>query len=124
MNIRRFLLYSVVGASGTAVQYFILYISVSFCNINSVMASTIGAAVGALVNYFLNYHITFKSITDHFSGMTKYFIVAVAAIFLNFIIMSFLVVNLQINYMIVQIFSSMITLSLAYVINARWSFYQ
>jgi putative flippase GtrA len=88
------------------------------------MASTIGAAVGALVNYFLNYHITFKSITDHFSGMTKYFIVAVAAIFLNFIIMSFLVVNLQINYMIVQIFSSMITLSLAYVINARWSFYQ
>ena len=61
----QFLRFAAVGASGTAVQYSVLWSGVEWAGISAAAASGIGYILGSVVNYLLNYFFTFKSDKGH-----------------------------------------------------------
>ena len=69
----QFLRFAAVGASGTAVQYSVLWGGVEWAGISAAAASGIGYILGSVVNYILNYFFTFKSDKGHGEAASKYF---------------------------------------------------
>lgn len=69
----QFLRFAMVGASGTAVQYLVLWFGVERCAVGAAAASGAGYGLGALVNYTLNYSFTFGSRQSHSSAAARYF---------------------------------------------------
>ncbi|HAT33399.1 MAG TPA: GtrA family protein [Janthinobacterium sp.] len=70
---RQFLRFAAVGASGTAVQYSVLWAGVNLVGVSAAAASGAGYALGAVVNYILNYFFTFQSDKSHGEAAAKYF---------------------------------------------------
>jgi len=122
MNLRRFLLYAAVGASGTAVQYIVLLGLVRSETAGPVSASSIGAIAGAIVNYALNYRFTFNSRESHARVAPKFFLVALLGFAVNGLAMTAMVHGVGLNYMVAQVIASAAVLLMSYTANAVWSF--
>jgi len=69
----QFLRFAMVGASGTAVQYLVLWFGVERCGVGAAAASGAGYALGSVVNYALNYFFTFGSRQPHARAAARYF---------------------------------------------------
>lgn len=69
----QFLRFAMVGATGTAVQYLVLWVGVERCGQGVAAASGAGYVLGALVNYALNYFLTFGSEQPHLHAARRYF---------------------------------------------------
>lgn len=119
---RRFIFYAAVGASGTAVQYVILFALVNLFGTSAAIASTIGAIAGAIVNYLLNFHLTFDGNSDHRSAAPKFFVTSALGVVLNFALMSIQTNHLGIHYIVAQFISTGTVLCVTYGVNASWSF--
>jgi putative flippase GtrA len=76
MNLRRFMIYAAVGATGTSVQYVTLFALVQLHICGPLVASCVGAVAGAITNYGMNYRFTFQSSEGHSKTATRFFIVA------------------------------------------------
>ncbi|MGU7782448.1 GtrA family protein [Burkholderia sp. PU8-34] len=119
---RRFIVYAAVGASGTAVQYVILFVLVNLLAMPAPIASTAGAIAGAIVNYLLNFHLTFSGNSNHRSAAPKFFTTSVLGVALNFVLMSVLTKLLGVYYLLAQLVSTAIVLCVTFAVNASWSF--
>ena len=88
----QFLRFAAVGASGTVVQYVVLWAGVScFGTGAAAAASGLGYILGSVVNYVLNYFFTFKSVKAHGEAATKYFTLLAVGWCINTSLMWFLV---------------------------------
>jgi putative flippase GtrA len=73
--IRQFLRFMAVGATGTAVQYVVLWFGTSVLFAKAAICSAAGYILGSVVNYLLNYIFTFKSGKSHLETASKYYMV-------------------------------------------------
>lgn len=118
----RFCAYVCVGATGTGVQYVVLFALVSTKMLGAVAASGIGAVFGAIVNYVLNYHLTFKSTGRHAHVAPRFFAVAAAGLAVNSVCMFTLVNCLHLPYLLAQCAATVCVLATTYVANSIWAF--
>ncbi len=118
----RFCAYVCVGATGTGVQYVVLFALVSTKMLGAVAASGIGAVFGAIVNYVLNYHLTFKSTGRHAHVAPRFFAVAAAGLAVNSVCMFALVNYLHLPYLLAQCAATVCVLATTYVANSIWAF--
>lgn len=72
---RQFLRFMAVGATGTAIQYVVLWIGTAFIYAPAAICSAVGYIFGSVVNYLLNYLFTFKSGKSHIEAASKYYTV-------------------------------------------------
>jgi putative flippase GtrA len=121
-TISQFLMFAGIGAIGTVGHYTTLIVLVQFWRVDPVFASTFGFVVGAVVNYILNYQFTFQSNKRHREALTKFLIVAIIGAGINGLIMYAGVENTNINYLVIQIFATIIVLIWNFVLNKLWTF--
>ncbi len=121
-TIGQFMLYAGVGAIGTIGHYTTLIVLVEFWAWDPVIASCLGFVVGALINYVLNYKFTFQSEKRHREALTKFMLVAIAGAAINGAIMYVGVENTRFNYMLVQIFATIVVVLWNYIVNKLWTF--
>ena len=107
---------------GTALHYLVLFVLVSIFSLPTIFASTCGAMAGAVTIYFLNYFLVFKSVRRHREALARFFIVVVLGIFLNGIILNFLVSILDWHYLILQIITTIIVFIGNFILNRSWTF--
>ena len=124
MRLGRFARYACAGAGGTLMHYCILVALVSADKTDPVLGSTLGAAAGAVINYLLNYLYTFKSTAKHALVAPKFFVVAIAAMLVNWGAMQFLIKGLGIYYLVGQCMATVMVLVATYLINRAWVFKQ
>ena len=111
-----------IGAIGTIGHYTVLIVLVQFWAVDPVFASSFGFIVGAIINYILNYHFTFQSDKQHSEALTKFLIVATIGAGINGFIMYIGVENTRINYLVIQIFATLVVLIWNFVVNKVWTF--
>ena len=111
-----------LGVIGTLGHYTVLVVLVQFWAVDPVFASSLGFVVGAVINYILNYHFTFQSRKRHSETLTKFLIVAIIGAGINGFIMYIGVENTRINYMIIQLFATLVVLLWNFIVNSLWTF--
>ncbi len=121
-TLAQFLMFAGIGAIGTIGHYTTLIILVQFWMVDPVVASSIGFVVGAIINYILNYHFTFQSDKRHSEALVKFLIVATIGAGINGFIMYIGVENTSINYLLIQIFATVIVLLWNFIVNKLWTF--
>lgn len=121
-TIGQFLMFAGIGAIGTVGHYTVLIVLVQFWAVDPVFASSFGFVVGAIINYILNYHFTFQSDKQHAEALTKFLIVATIGAGINGLIMYIGVENTRINYLVIQIFATLVVLIWNFVVNKVWTF--
>jgi len=119
---RQFLMFTGVGAIGTAGHYATLILLVQLAHLAPVYASTAGFAVGACINYVLNYRYTFNSRKKHSETLVKFMLVALLGVAINGLIMFLGTEWLHFNYLLVQIFATGIVLLSNFSCNKLWTF--
>ena len=118
----QFLMFAGLGVIGTLGHYTVLVVLVQFWAVDPVFASSLGFVVGAVINYILNYHFTFQSRKRHSEALTKFLIVAIIGAGINGFIMYIGVENTRINYMIIQLFATLVVLLWNFIVNRLWTF--
>jgi putative flippase GtrA len=121
-TIGQFLMFAGLGVIGTLGHYTVLVVLVQFWAVDPVFASSLGFVVGAVINYILNYHFTFQSQKRHSEALTKFLIVAIIGAGINGFIMYIGVENTRINYMIIQLFATLVVLLWNFIVNRLWTF--
>ncbi len=121
-TVGQFLMFAGIGVVGTIGHYTVLIVLVQFWAVDPVIASSLGFVVGAVINYILNYHFTFQSDKQHAEALTKFLIVAAVGAGINGLIMYYGVENTNINYMVVQVFATLVVLMWNFVVNKLWTF--
>lgn len=119
---RQFLRFAAVGASGTAVQYSVLWSGVELFGTSAAAASGVGYVLGAIVNYVLNYFFTFKSDKGHGEAAAKYFTLLAVGWCMNTGLMWLLVHQLGWNYWIAQLLATAIGLAWNFTGSRLWAF--
>jgi len=118
----RFITFAMVGAVGTATQYLLLILLVTFVNADAVVASALGFVAGGLVNYWLNYHVTFRSNNRHISTIWRFFVIAFIGLLLNTSLMAIATKIFILHYLIAQLTATALVLIWNYLGNSRWTF--
>lgn len=119
---RQFLVFSCIGALGTAGHYTVLILLVQLAHIDPVFATTAGFIVGALINYVLNYRITFSSNKKHSEALLKFLTVAGLGGVMNAAIMSLGIDLLELHYLVIQVLATCIVLVFNFMANKYWTF--
>ncbi|MDN2670929.1 GtrA family protein [Janthinobacterium sp. SUN026] len=118
----QFLRFAAVGASGTAVQYSVLWGGVEWAGISAAAASGIGYILGSVVNYLLNYFFTFKSDKGHGEAASKYFTLLGIGWCINTGLMWLLVHQLDWYYWLAQVLATGIGLVWNFAGSRWWAF--
>ena len=119
---RQFLRFAAVGASGTAVQYAVLWLGVEHFGAVAAVASAIGYLLGAVVNYVLNYFLTFGSSQSHLRTATRYAALLCVGWTLNTVLMYVLVQHAHWYYWAAQIVATGIGLIWNFAGSRWWAF--
>ncbi|WP_279477604.1 GtrA family protein [Aureimonas sp. SK2] len=117
----RFILYALVGASGTLAHY-LLFVALLALDAAVLLASLAGYVLGALVNYALNYAVTFASQRPHCEAAPRFFGVAALGLALNLLIVAILHQWAGWHPLAAQVAATLVCLFATFVLNARWSF--
>lgn len=119
---QQFILFTGIGAIGTAGHYATLILLVQALHADPVIASTIGFTVGALINYLLNYRITFNSDKRHSEALTKFLSVAALGAVINGLIMTAGINISDLHYLVIQVIATSIVLVFNFIANKYWTF--
>jgi putative flippase GtrA len=122
VRVHTFFVYSLTGAIGTALQYAILLAMVSAKLTSPVGASCLGALAGAAMNYWLNYRFVFRSVQNHTDVAPRFFVVALAGFLQNWLMMTVLIRQFCLYYLIAQTLTTACVLALTFLINSMWTF--
>jgi putative flippase GtrA len=120
--IREFVTFAGVGVIGTAVHYLALVALVQGFGVAPIPASVVGFILGAFTNYVLNYRITFLSTKKHSEAMMKFYLVALAGLTLNTLVMAFAIRWLAFHYLLAQASATAVTLMFNFCGNRYWTF--
>ena len=119
---RQFLRFALVGASGTAVQYALLWLGVEWLGLAAALASGIGYLFGSVVNYLLNYFFTFESGKSHVEAATKYYVIVGIGWLINTGLMTLWVHQLGWPYWPAQLLTTAIGLLCNFAGSRWWAF--
>jgi putative flippase GtrA len=117
-----FLRFAGVGATGTAVQYLVLWAGVEAGGWPPALASAIGYALGSIVNYLLNYFFTFESGKSHAEAAVKYYAVLGVGLCITAALMAWLAGTLGWNYWVAQIVTTGVALLWHFAGSKWWAF--
>ena len=118
----QFFRFAAVGAIGTLVHYFVLFLLVEYAASNVVTASSVGFVFGAFTNYFLNYHFTFGSQKQHTEALPKFLFVAFLGLPINSGIVAFYTTVVPIYYLLAQLLATGVVLLWNFAVNRLWTF--
>ena len=104
--IRELMKFAAVGATGTLVQYLVLWIGVDLLHFSAAASSGAGYILGSIVNYVLNHKFTFRSEKSHFDAASKYYAVLVVGWCINTGLMWAFADHLGLNYWFAQIIAT------------------
>lgn len=121
---RQFLRFAAVGATGTLIQYGVLWTGVEMAGLTAAMASGIGYALGTVVNYLLNYTFTFESGKAHAETASRYYAVLGIGWCINTGLMALLAQHLGLNYWLAQLVATGIGLIWNFTGSRCWAFKQ
>jgi putative flippase GtrA len=119
---RQFLRFALVGATGTAVQYVVLWAGVRLLSGSAPICSAVGYLCGSVVNYSLNYVFTFASGKRHIEAAAKYYMILAVGFCINIGMMELLVRYLGWNYWLAQILTTGIGLMWNFAGSRWWAF--
>ena len=119
---RQFLRFAAVGAVGTVVQYFVLWLGVNFISLSAAASSGIGFTFGSIVNYFLNYKFTFNSSKSHIDAASKYYAILAVGWCINTGSVWFLADHYRLNYWLAQFVATGIAFLWHFSGSKRWAF--
>jgi putative flippase GtrA len=119
---RQFLRFASVGATGTAVQYLVLWLGVETMGWPAAISSAIGYVLGSVVNYLLNYFFTFGSGKSHVEAATKYYAVLAIGLAITAALMALFVGKLGWNYWAAQIVTTGVALLWHFAGSKWWAF--
>ena len=119
---RQELMFLVVGALATALQYVVLELGTANLSWPSSIASGIGYLSGAVLSYFLNYFYTFVSDKPHVQSASRFVILVGIGWCLTIILMTLLVDYIGWNKWWAQVIISCFVLILNYLISRTWVF--
>ena len=123
-NFWQFILFSAVGAVGTAGHYATLILLVEVIRFDPTISSLVGAIVGAIINYLLNYKYTFRSDQPHHVAATKFMFIAVIGAGINTLLMFIFIQHLRLYYLLAQVITTGIVLIWNFLLNKIWTFAQ
>ncbi len=118
---RRFALYTAVGALATAVHYLVLVVAVEAAGGPAYLGAGAGAIIGAQVAYFGNRRYTFAHRGPLGPSWLKFQGAAIVGAVLGMTIVA-VGVRAGLHYLVAQVLATAITLLLTFAINRRWSF--
>jgi putative flippase GtrA len=119
---RQFIRFAAVGATGTLIQYGILWAGVEFLTVPAAFASGVGYAFGSISNYLLNYFFTFESGKSHAETISKYYSVLGIGWCINTGIMGVLVHHWGWNYWFAQLLATGVGLVWNFIGSRWWAF--
>jgi putative flippase GtrA len=119
---RQFLRFASVGATGTAVQYLVLWAGVEAMGWPAALSSALGYMLGSIVNYLLNYFFTFGSDKSHVEAATKYYAVLAVGLGITATLMALFVSVLEWNYWVAQIVTTGVALLWHFAGSKWWAF--
>lgn len=119
---RRFLRFAAVGATGTAVQYLVLWTGVEMLSAAAAISSAAGYVLGSVVNYLLNYFFTFESGQSHVQAASKYYAVLGIGWCINLGLMEWFAHYLGWNYWLAQVLTTGVGLMWNFVGSSLWAF--
>jgi putative flippase GtrA len=119
---RQFLRFAAVGASGTAVQYLVLWGGVEGLGWPAAMSSAAGYALGSIVNYLLNYFFTFGSAKSHAEAATKYYAVLAVGLAITAALMELFTAWMHWNYWAAQLVTTGVALLWHFAGSRWWAF--
>lgn len=111
-----------VGALATACQYCLLITFVELLQADKVLASATSYVISAVLNYTLNYYFTFKSDQHHLHSALKFTLVAAVGAAINTILFAALVYQLEVNYIVAQLISTLVVMLWNFTLSAKWTF--
>jgi putative flippase GtrA len=117
----RFLVFGVVGASGTVLHYLVLIALVHQYAMHALWASSLGALVGAATNYLLNYSVTFRSRAPHCFALPRFFAIAGIGFVLNGLTMGILL-RFGVHFLVAQFLATLLVLVSGFVGSQYWAF--
>jgi putative flippase GtrA len=120
--LHQFLRFAAVGATGTLIQYLVLWGATSALGLPAALASGIGYALGSIMNYILNYFFTFESGKSHFEAASKYYAILGIGWCVNTGLMALLVHHLKMNIWLAQLFTSGVGLVWNFTGSRFWAF--
>ncbi|MEQ9447290.1 MAG: GtrA family protein [Rhodospirillaceae bacterium] len=114
--------YLVCGGVATAVQYSILAALVELGGVNETVSTTIGYTVSGFVNYLLLYNWAFRSRVRHRRASIRFIGLATVTLALNSALFWTLFELAGLWYMLAQVVTTLLILSLTFTINSRYTF--
>ena len=121
-NLTQFILFSAIGAVGTAGHYATLIMLVELIHLNPTFSSFLGAIVGAAINYLLNYKYTFRSSKPHHIAASKFMLIAAIGAGINTLLMYTFTHLAGIYYLLAQIITTLLVLIWNFLLNKMWTF--
>lgn len=71
--IQQLLRFVTVGTGATVLQYFVLWLGVTFNLAPAAISSAVGYLLGSVLNYLFNYFFTFESDKPHLQAASKFY---------------------------------------------------
>jgi putative flippase GtrA len=118
---RRFVLYTAVGALATAVHYAVLVLCVEAAGLPAFAGSGVGAVVGAQVAFLGNRRYTFAHRGAITASWLRFQGTALVGALLGMAIVA-AGVDLGLHYLVAQVAATGAMLLLTFAINQAWSF--
>jgi putative flippase GtrA len=121
-ELRKFLVYCVVGVIATGVHYAVMVALVRWANAQEVFATCVGYVAGGFVKYPLNYGLVFSSRERHSIAVPKFVVAAGIGFALNAIVFALLLKFIDTYYMALQVLTTGIVLVANYLLARYWIF--
>jgi putative flippase GtrA len=121
-NLAQFILFTAIGAVGTAGHYATLIMLVELIHLDPTFSSFLGAIVGAVINYLLNYKYTFRSSKPHHIAASKFMLIAAIGAGINTLLMYTFIHIAGIYYLLALIITTLLVLIWNFLLNKMWTF--
>jgi len=127
----KFIKFVVIGGAATLLQFFLLGLFVELGWLRPTLASATSYACSSVFNYLANYHLTFTSKQNHSQTLPKFVVTALIGVALNTALFSFFLFLLDnylltgtnlltAAYLIAQLFATLLTLIVNYLMHKFW----
>ena len=127
----KLLKFAVIGGAATLLQFLLLGLFVESGWMQPTTASASSYACSAIINYLANYYLTFASTHKHWQTLPKFIVTVAIGLALNttlftfflFILKNYLLSApnlLQAAYLIAQVFATLLTLIVNFIMHKFW----
>ncbi len=122
-ELRKFIIYCVVGCIATGTHYAVMISLVKWAGASELLATCVGYVAGSLVKYPLSHGVVFDSQERHRHAVPKFVLGGLMGFFLNAAVFAALLLYLEPHYMVAQVFTTGIVLFANYLLARYWIFF-